>query len=188
MPQTCLAGSDALQMQYQQHLQPQQQRQQYLQQQQLAQGGFGTGASGLLAPSVSVGLATPLSSVLGACPSPSLGPVGGVGALSGSFAFGAPYSSSFSPAPYSARGASSLGGADVLGRTGVGGMSAPGSRGPLEASLIGDGMGNSGDGLGLGSGGSGVRGRIGSASRPELLLPDDLNFSPPTSAPHWPQD
>jgi hypothetical protein len=79
------------------------------------------------------------------------GPLGGVGALSGSFAFGAPYSSSFSPAPM--RGSSSLGGVPA---------------------------GDAGEGLAGREGGVGAAG--GSVSRPELLLPDDLNFSPPSSS------
>jgi hypothetical protein len=127
-------------------------------------------------------LAMPASSALGACASPApLGVQVDVGALSSSFAFGAPYSSSFSPAPL--RGSSSLGGAAsavdcMVARRGSGGLQMQGS-----GSVLGEGGGENEQGMGA----SGMRGS-GGVSRPELLLPDDLNFSPPSAGPaRWMQ-
>jgi hypothetical protein len=176
MSQPLLAASDALQMQYEQHL---------LQQQQYPQQGLGSAAlaaGGLLQPALSTPLAIPASSALGACASPApLGAQGGVGALSGSFAFGAPYSSSFSPAPL--RGSSSLGGA----ASAANGMVARRSSGGLQGqggSVLGEGGGENDQGM-VASGMSGP----GGVSRPELLLPDDLNFSPPSAGPaRWMQE
>lgn len=180
LSQPLLAVSDALQMQYEQHL-LQQQLQQYPQQ---AMGNAALTAGGLLQPPLSAPMAAPAIAALGACASPaSLGAQGGVGALSGSFAFGAPYSSSFSPAPL--RGSSSLGGAaaaadGVLARRGSGGLQMQGS-----GSVLGEGGGGENE---QGTGASGMRGS-GGVSRPELLLPDDLNFSPPSAGPaRWLQE
>lgn len=145
MPQPALAGPDALQLQYEQQLL--QLQQQYQQQVEFAAGADHLPGAGLLPTALSSAPhAPPVNAVRGA----AQGPLGGVGALSGSFAFGAPYSSSFSPAPM--RGSSSLGGVPA---------------------------GDAGDGLTGREGGGGG----GSVSRPELLLPDDLNFSPPSSGP-----
>jgi hypothetical protein len=167
MSQPLLAASDALQMQ------------QYPQQ---GLGSAALAAGGLLQPALSTPLAIPASSALGACASPApLGAQGGVGALSGSFAFGAPYSSSFSPAPL--RGSSSLGGA----ASAANGMVARRSSGGLQGqggSVLGEGGGENDQGM-VASGMSGS----GGVSRPELLLPDDLNFSPPSAGPaRWMQE
>ena len=201
LPHPALAVSDALQLHFEQLQFEQQQQQQYKQRQ---DGGDLVSAAGgvsaaLLPPSLSVPLAAQVSSGMAPSPAPLVsqgGAAGGVGALSSSFAFGAPYSSSFSPAPM--RGSSSLGGAaaaaggDALtGRCPSGGLLSHQGSCVLGGGAAGVGtvaMGGSSGGVVEGSG-EVVHCAGGAVSRPELLLPEDLNFSPPSSGPaRWMQE
>lgn len=200
MQSPALGGADARLFEQQQLclLQMQQQQQQQASGHLRYAGGDLCGTANSLAaallppPAMSMPLAAPTSAAL-ACQSPaSLGSqAGGVGALSGTFAFGAPYSSSFSPAPF--RGSGSLGGAaDGLAAQGapIGGLQ-PHGHGSMLASAAGGGAAGVQGGLGSVHGQGAAPGANSSSSdilRPELLLPDDLNFSPPSSGPaRWMQ-
>jgi len=211
LPSPSLGPQDPLLFEQQLQVQQQQYRLQSMEQQGAGHLGFpaedlaGTASSlaaALLPAPSSAPLAAPASSGL-SCHSPApLVPQVGVGALSGSFAFGAPYSSSFSPAPlhYSSSSLGGAGGAaDGFGQQGAAaGLRAARGAGMLSSSAfstvgpagrggVGVEAGSCMQGLETGTGGGGSVGC--NVTRPEDLLPDDLNISPPSSQPaRWLQE